>query len=68
MHFAEQLGSEWDPIQVRNACNAYWKDLLWDFVIFQKGNILYIWPTVIDCLIFGNFYLNGICWIHDYWI
>jgi len=34
-------------------------NLLGDFVILQKGNIMYIWPSVIDWLIFGNFHLDG---------
>lgn len=34
-------------------------NLLWDFIIFQKGNIVFL--TQCDWSIFGNFHLNGTC-------
>lgn len=61
--FVEHLGSEWNPIQLRNACSAHGKEFDLGLCHLPEGkqNILYFWPSVIDWLIFVTFRLNGIC-------
>lgn len=61
MYVAEHLGSDWDPSSGGMLAILVGGNLLWDFVILQKGNIMYSRPSVIDWFIFGNFHLNGIC-------